>query len=104
MIIPASVAAYEGQIGQAAYSSSQGRSNWPHLTCSRKLARFGVRVLVIAPDLIETPMMASLSEEARERLALSVPFPARLGRPSEFSQVSDAHNREPFAQWGSYPS
>lgn len=81
----ASVAAYDGQIGQAAYSASKGGIVSMTLPIARELANFGIRVMTIAPGLFKTPMMDALPEEAQQSLGASVPFPARLGEPSEFA-------------------
>jgi NAD(P)-dependent dehydrogenase (short-subunit alcohol dehydrogenase family) len=86
----ASVAAYEGQIGQPAYAASKAGVVGLTLPAARELARFGIRVVTIAPGLFETPMMAGLPAEAQESLGKSVPFPARLGRPAEFAQLVQA--------------
>ena len=83
----ASVAAYEGQIGQAAYSASKGGVVALTLTAARDLARNGIRVNTIAPGIVNTPMMAGLGEEVNASLAASIPFPKRLARPTEFSQL-----------------
>jgi NAD(P)-dependent dehydrogenase (short-subunit alcohol dehydrogenase family) len=83
----ASVAAFDGQIGQAAYSASKGGVVGLTLPIAREFARFGIRVLTIAPGLFDTPMMAGLPEEARESLGQQVPFPPRLGRPSEYAML-----------------
>ena len=83
----ASVAAFDGQIGQAAYSASKGGVASMTLPIARELARFGIRVVAIAPGVFETPMMAALSEEARTSLAEQVPYPPRLGRPDEFAAL-----------------
>jgi len=83
----ASVAAYDGQIGQAAYSASKAGVVGMTLPIARELARFGIRVMTIAPGLFDTPMLAALPEEAKASLAAQVPFPARLGRPDEFGQL-----------------
>ena len=83
----ASVAAYEGQIGQAAYAASKAGVVGLTLPAARELARVGVRVMTIAPGLIETPMFLGLPQEARQSLAASVPFPARLGRPEEYAAL-----------------
>jgi NAD(P)-dependent dehydrogenase (short-subunit alcohol dehydrogenase family) len=83
----ASVAAFDGQIGQAAYSASKAGVVGMTLPIARELARFGIRVVTIAPGLFETPMMASLPKEAQESLGKSVPFPSRLGRPEEYAQL-----------------
>jgi NAD(P)-dependent dehydrogenase (short-subunit alcohol dehydrogenase family) len=85
IINTASVAAFDGQIGQAAYSASKGGVVGMTLPIARELARFGIRVLTIAPGLFDTPMMAALPEEAKKSLGQQVPFPPRLGRPSEFA-------------------
>jgi len=84
----ASVAAFEGQIGQAAYSASKGGIVAMTLPIARELARYGIRVMTIAPGLFDTPMMAELPEPARQSLGQSVPFPARLGRPAEYAQLA----------------
>lgn len=84
----ASVAAFDGQIGQAAYSASKGGVVGMTLPIARELAKFGIRVVTIAPGLFDTPMMAMLPEEARKSLGAQVPFPPRLGRPSEFAALS----------------
>jgi NAD(P)-dependent dehydrogenase (short-subunit alcohol dehydrogenase family) len=81
----ASVAAFEGQIGQAAYAASKGGIVSLTLPLAREFARLGIRVMTIAPGIFDTPLMASLPEAARQSLAEQVPFPSRLGRPSEFA-------------------
>lgn len=83
----ASVAAYEGQVGQVAYSASKGGIVAMTLPAARELARFGIRVNTIAPGLIETPLMAELPEDAREALGKLPLFPRRLGRASEFAEL-----------------
>ena len=83
----ASVAAFEGQIGQAAYSASKGGVVGMTLPIARELARFGIRVNTIAPGIFMTPMMASLSEEVQQSLGAQVPFPPRLGRPEEYADL-----------------
>jgi NAD(P)-dependent dehydrogenase (short-subunit alcohol dehydrogenase family) len=83
----ASVAAYEGQIGQAAYSASKGGVVSMTLPIARELAGSGIRVITIAPGIFDTPMMAGLPEEARESLGKQVPFPSRLGRPDEYAAL-----------------
>ncbi len=85
LINTASIAAYDGQIGQAAYASSKAGVAGLTLPLARDLARNGIRVVTIAPGIFETPMMASLPEAARESLARQVPFPSRLGRPAEYA-------------------
>jgi NAD(P)-dependent dehydrogenase (short-subunit alcohol dehydrogenase family) len=83
----ASVAAFEGQIGQAAYAASKGGVAALTLPAARELARYGIRVVTIAPGVFETPMVASFSPEVRQSLAASVPFPPRLGRPAEYAEL-----------------
>ena len=83
----ASVAAYDGQVGQAAYSSSKGGIVGLTLPAARDLAQHGIRVLAIAPGIVDTPMLATVSEEYRAGLAAGVPFPQRLARPDEFAQL-----------------
>ncbi|ANL49074.1 short-chain dehydrogenase/reductase SDR family protein (plasmid) [Rhizobium phaseoli] len=81
----ASVAAFDGQIGQAAYAASKGGVAAMTLPIARELARHGIRVVSIAPGIFETPMMADMPAEVQEALGRSVPFPPRLGRPAEFA-------------------
>jgi len=88
MINTASVAAYEGQIGQASYSASKGGVVGMTLPIAREMARHGIRVMTIAPGLFETPMLMELPEEARESLGKMVPFPPRLGRPDEYARMA----------------
>jgi len=88
MIATASVAAWEGQIGQAAYAASKGGLVGMTLPVARDLAGLGIRVMTIAPGLMETPMLAGLPDEVRESLAASVPFPRRLGQPGEFADLA----------------
>ncbi len=83
----ASVAAFDGQIGQAAYAASKGGVVSVTLPLAREFARSGIRVAAIAPGLFDTPMMAGLPEEARESLGRQVPFPSRLGRPEEYAAL-----------------
>jgi len=87
IVSTASVAAFDGQIGQAAYSASKGGIVGMTLPIARELARSGIRVVTIAPGLFETPMMASLPVEAQQSLGKMVPFPPRLGRPEEFASL-----------------
>jgi 3-hydroxyacyl-CoA dehydrogenase / 3-hydroxy-2-methylbutyryl-CoA dehydrogenase len=87
IINTASVAAFEGQIGQAAYSASKGGIVGMTLPISRELASYGIRVMTIAPGLFLTPMFDSLPEEARNSLGKMVPFPQRLGFPEEYAQL-----------------
>ncbi len=84
----ASVAAFDGQIGQASYTASKAGVVGMALPIARELARFGIRVCSIAPGIFETPMLAQLPEEARDSLGKMVPFPPRLGKPSEFAEMS----------------
>lgn len=88
VINTASIAAYDGQVGQAAYSSSKGGVVGLNLPAARDLAQYGIRVNVIAPGIVETPMLATVSEEFRAGLAAGVPFPQRLARPEEFAQLA----------------
>jgi NAD(P)-dependent dehydrogenase (short-subunit alcohol dehydrogenase family) len=83
----ASVAAYDGQIGQAAYSASKGGIVGMTLPIAREFARIGVRVMTIAPGTFDTPLLAGLPEAARQSLAQQVPFPSRLGRPAEYAAL-----------------
>lgn len=83
----ASIAAYDGQIGQVAYAASKGGIVGLTLPAARDLAGRGVRVLTIAPGLFDTPLLAALPEEAREALGAGVPFPSRLGRPAEYADL-----------------
>jgi NAD(P)-dependent dehydrogenase (short-subunit alcohol dehydrogenase family) len=87
VISTASIAAYDGQIGQAAYSASKGGITAMTLPIARELAQFGIRVLAIAPGLFLTPLLAGLPQEAQDSLAAAVPFPRRLGDPSEFASL-----------------
>lgn len=87
IINTASVAAFEGQIGQVAYSASKGGIVGLTLPAARELAKFGIRVMTIAPGLVDTPMFAQLSPEAKEALTSSVPFPKRLAHPEEFAHL-----------------
>jgi 3-hydroxyacyl-CoA dehydrogenase / 3-hydroxy-2-methylbutyryl-CoA dehydrogenase len=90
IINTASVAAFDGQIGQAAYSASKGGVVGMTLPIARDLAKSGIRVMTIAPGLIETPLFASLTEQAKAALESQVPFPSRLGRPSEYAQLTQS--------------
>ncbi len=87
IVYTASVAAYDGQIGQAAYSASKAGLVGMTLPIARELARHGIRVMTIAPGLFETPMMAGMSAEVQESLGKMVPFPPRLGRPPEYASM-----------------
>ncbi len=88
IINTSSIAAYEGQIGQAAYSASKAAINGMTLPIARELAKYGIRVVSIAPGIFDTPMMQNLSEDVRNSLGAQVPFPSRLGRPSEFAELA----------------
>ena len=88
IINTASVAAYEGQIGQAAYSASKGGIVGMTLPIARDLARNGIRVCTIAPGIFDTPLLGSLPEQIRESLGKQAPFPSRLGQPGEFAQLA----------------
>ncbi|PDT50011.1 MULTISPECIES: 3-hydroxyacyl-CoA dehydrogenase [Sinorhizobium] len=83
----ASVAAFDGQIGQAAYAASKGGVVAMTLPIARELARSGIRVVSIAPGIFETPMMAGMPQEVQDSLGKSVPFPPRLGRPGEYASL-----------------
>jgi NAD(P)-dependent dehydrogenase (short-subunit alcohol dehydrogenase family) len=84
----ASVAAFDGQIGQIAYSASKGGIVGLTLPAARDLAQYGIRVMTIAPGLFDTPLLAMLPEDAREALGKSIPFPPRLGLPAEYAQLA----------------
>ncbi|MGO1326526.1 MAG: 3-hydroxyacyl-CoA dehydrogenase [Brevibacterium aurantiacum] len=86
----ASVAAFDGQIGQIAYSASKGAIASVTLPMARELASSQIRVVTIAPGIFETPMMAGLPEEAQESLAKSIPHPSRLGKPAEYAQLVES--------------
>lgn len=83
----ASVAAYEGQIGQAAYSASKGGVVGMTLPMARELARFGIRVMTVAPGIFWTPMVDGMPDDVQQSLAASIPFPSRLGKPEEFADL-----------------
>jgi NAD(P)-dependent dehydrogenase (short-subunit alcohol dehydrogenase family) len=83
----ASVAAFEGQIGQAAYASSKGGVVALTIPAAREFSRYGIRVLTIAPGIFETPMLMGLPEKVRESLIATIPFPKRLGKPSEYAEM-----------------
>ena len=88
IINTASIAAFDGQIGQAAYSASKGGIVGMTLPIARELARFGIRVMTIAPGIFDTPILIGLPEQARISLGQQVPFPPRLGRPSEYAALA----------------
>ncbi|MGH8155977.1 MAG: SDR family NAD(P)-dependent oxidoreductase, partial [Rhodanobacteraceae bacterium] len=87
IINTASVAAYEGQIGQAAYSASKGGVVGMTLPMARELSRFGIRVMTIAPGIFWTPMVEDMPPQVKESLSASIPFPSRLGTPEEFAET-----------------
>jgi NAD(P)-dependent dehydrogenase (short-subunit alcohol dehydrogenase family) len=87
MVCTASVAAFDGQIGQAAYAASKGGVVGMTLPIARELARYGIRVMTIAPGIFETPMMLGMPKEVQDSLGRTVPFPSRLGRPTEYAQL-----------------
>ena len=87
IVSTASVAAYEGQIGQAAYAASKGGVASLTLPAARELAQFGIRVMAIAPGIMLTPMMAGMTQEIQDSLGASVPFPKRMGHPSEYAAL-----------------
>ena len=88
VINTASIAAFDGQVGQAAYASSKGGIVGLTLPAARDLAQYGIRVVTIAPGIVETPMLATVSEEFRAGLAAGVPFPQRLARPDEYAKLA----------------
>jgi NAD(P)-dependent dehydrogenase (short-subunit alcohol dehydrogenase family) len=88
IVMTASIAAFEGQIGQAAYAASKGGVVGLTLPAARDLARLGIRVCTIAPGLFDTPLLAGLPEETRTALGAQIPFPSRLGRPEEYARLA----------------
>jgi NAD(P)-dependent dehydrogenase (short-subunit alcohol dehydrogenase family) len=96
IVFTASVAAFDGQIGQAAYSASKGGLVAMTLPVARELARFGIRVMTIAPGIFQTPMMAGMTQEVQDSLGKMVPFPPRLGRPEEFASLVGEIVRNPM--------
>lgn len=96
IINTASVAAFEGQIGQSAYSASKGGVVALTLQAARELAREGIRVNTIAPGIFMTPMMAGMPQEVQDSLAATLPFPKRLGKPEEFGMMVDQMVRNPI--------
>ncbi|PJF25445.1 MAG: 3-hydroxyacyl-CoA dehydrogenase, partial [Phototrophicales bacterium] len=96
IINTASVAAFDGQIGQAAYAASKGGIVSMTLPIMRDLARDGIRVCAIAPGIFDTPLLGALPESVRETLPAQVPFPPRLGRPTEFAQLAQAIVENPM--------
>ena len=87
IVSTASVAAFDGQIGQAAYSASKGGIHSMTLPVARELARFGIRAMTIAPGIFGTPMLLGMPQEVQDSLAASVPYPSRLGRPEEYAAL-----------------
>ena len=96
IVSTASVAAYEGQVGQAAYAASKGGIVALTLPAARELAQFGIRVMAIAPGLFRTPLLQNLPSEVQASLAASIPFPKRLGTPAEFADLVLACVRNMF--------
>lgn len=96
IINTASVAAYDGQIGQAAYAASKGGIVSLTLPVAREFARSGIRVMAIAPGIFHTPMMGSLPQAAQDSLGEQVPFPARLGDPAEYAQLAQSIIENPY--------
>lgn len=96
IINTASIAAYEGQIGQSAYAASKGGVVSLTLPLAREFARFGIRVVAVAPGLFKTPLFDTLSEPAKEHLIQSIPFPHRLGQPDEFADLVCAIYQNPM--------
>ncbi len=96
VINTASVAAFDGQIGQAAYSASKGGIVGMTLPIARDLAKSGVRVMTIAPGLFDTPLLAALPEEAKQSLGQQVPFPPRLGQPAEYAHLAQTIIENPM--------
>jgi 3-hydroxyacyl-CoA dehydrogenase/3-hydroxy-2-methylbutyryl-CoA dehydrogenase len=88
VVMTASIAAFDGQIGQTAYSASKGGVVALTLPAARDMARLGIRVCTIAPGLFDTPLLAGLPDEARQALGDQVPFPSRLGRPDEYARLA----------------
>jgi NAD(P)-dependent dehydrogenase (short-subunit alcohol dehydrogenase family) len=88
MLFTASVAAFDGQVGQQAYSASKGGLVGMTLPMARDLAQYGIRVCTVAPGLFATPLMKQLPEAVQQSLAASIPFPARLGKPEEFAELA----------------
>ena len=88
VVMTASIAAFDGQIGQTAYSASKGGVAGLTLPAARDLARLGIRVCTIAPGLFDTPLLAGLPDETRQALGAQIPFPSRLGRPEEYARLA----------------
>lgn len=96
IINTASVAAFEGQVGQAAYSASKGGVAGMTLPIARDLAQFGIRVMTIAPGIFYTPMMAAMPQNVQDSLGQQVPFPSRLGKPSEYAMLAQSIINNPM--------
>ncbi len=96
VINTSSVATFDGQIGQSAYAASKGGVASLTLPAARELARFGIRVLAVAPGIFDTAMMAGTNESLRQSLAEQIPFPARFGRPEEFAQLVQSVIENPY--------
>ena len=96
IICTASVAAFDGQIGQAAYSASKAGVVGMTLPIARELARYGIRVMTIAPGIFETPMLLGLPQDVQDSLGKTIPFPSRLGKPAEFAQLVQAIVENPM--------
>jgi NAD(P)-dependent dehydrogenase (short-subunit alcohol dehydrogenase family) len=96
MINTASVAAFDGQIGQAAYAASKGGVVAMTLPIARDLARSGIRVMTIAPGIMDTPMMAAMPDDLRQSLGQQVPFPSRLGQPDEYARLAQSIVENPY--------
>ena len=96
IINTASVAAFEGQIGQAAYAASKGGVVAMTLPIARELSRHGIRVMAIAPGIMETPMLLGLPQEVQDSLGKMVPFPTRLGKPQEFAMLAEQIIGNPY--------
>ena len=103
IINTASVAAYEGQVGQIAYAASKGGVYSMGICAARDLAQFGIRVNTIAPGTIETPMLKGLTEEFQKSLEAAIPFPSRLGRPSDYAQLANAIVEQDYLNGESFP-
>jgi len=88
IINTASVAAFDGQIGQAAYSASKAGVVGMTLPIARECAEYGIRVMTVAPGIFDTPLLSQIPEKARESLGKMIPFPSRLGRPDEFAMLA----------------
>lgn len=96
IVSTASVAAFEGQVGQAAYASSKGGIAALTMPAAREFAQFGIRVLAIAPGLFLTPLLGELPEDVQQSLGDSIPFPKRLGRPEEYAQLVESLVTNPY--------